>query len=180
VSTTLDFPLRLWRVVGATLAGLFFLTLTASAEDRATLLVAIHNLENPRNLTRPGAHGELGAYQFRLMTWRMHTTAPFAQALDREMSDYIAVKHYEWIKRGLLAARMPATDYNIALAWNGGLQAVIKRRSPSAAHQYAQRAVNLVAMLKAPAVSSAAAPTTTLPSPSFAADLRQSPSRPGL
>ena len=38
---------------------------TARAEDRAALLSAIHSLENPYNLTKPGAHGELGAYQFR-------------------------------------------------------------------------------------------------------------------
>lgn len=75
----------------------------------------------------------------------MHTTVPFQRALDRGTSDIIAVKHYEWLRRGLEAARVPATPYNIALAWNGGLGAVISGRSPLIAHDYAQRAANLAA-----------------------------------
>lgn len=155
--------------------------LQAHAEDRATLLAAIHNLENPRNLTRPGPRGELGAYQFRASTWRMHTTMPFEQALNREMSDIVAIRHYEWIKRGLLAARMPASTYNIALAWNGGLSATISGRAPRAAHNYAQRAVNFVSAYPPPAppVPPAAQPepkshvaTGPVPVMSFFADAR--------
>jgi hypothetical protein len=149
VNTILASPLRLWRAASA--LGFGFLTAAVAAQaddrvadDRAALLSAIHYLENPRNLTRPGAHGELGAYQFRSSTWRMHTAIPFQQALNRETSDVVAEKHYEWLKRGLEAARVPATNYNIALAWNSGLDAAIRGRAPSAAHKYAQRAVNLV------------------------------------
>lgn len=116
-------------------------------ERRATL-EAIHHLENPRNLTRPGPRGELGAYQFRAATWRMHTTLPFARAVEREISDEVAVKHYEWIRRGLEAARMPATPYNIALSWNGGLWAAVHGKSPRTAHRYAERAANLAAALR--------------------------------
>jgi hypothetical protein len=115
----------------------------AEASSRWATLEAIHNLENPRNSPKPGRHGELGAYQFRAATWRMHTNVPFNYAIDRGASDAVAIKHYEWIKRGLEAARMPATPYNIALAWNGGLGAVISGKSPRVAHDYAQRAVNL-------------------------------------
>ena len=117
------------------------------AVERADTLEAIRHLENPRNLTRPGPCGELGAYQFRPETWRMHTTIPFAEAIDREKSDRLAVTHYEWIKRGLEQARVPATPYNIALAWNGGLAAAVKGRAPRAAHRYAERAANLAAAL---------------------------------
>ncbi|MEO6245002.1 MAG: hypothetical protein ABIQ12_06170 [Opitutaceae bacterium] len=102
-------------------------------------------MENPRNLARPGAHGELGAYQFRSSTWRMHTTTPFHRALDRQVSDIIAVQHYEWLSKSLEAARLPATTYNIALAWNSGLGSVTAGRSPARAHDYAQRAANLAA-----------------------------------
>ena len=115
----------------------------AEGASRSATLEAIHKLENPRNSPRPGKHGELGAYQFRSSTWRMHTTLPFQHALNRETSDEIAIKHYEWIKRGLEAARVPATPYYIALAWNGGLSAAISGRSPRVAHDYAQRAQNL-------------------------------------
>ena len=120
---------------------------TASEVSRWVTLEVIHRLENPRNLTRPGARGELGAYQFRLATWRMHTVVPFARALDRKTSDIVAVKHYDWLKRGLEAARLPASPYYIALAWNGGLSATIAGTASSRAHEYAGRAANLAASL---------------------------------
>jgi hypothetical protein len=77
----------------------------------------------------------------------MHTSLPFSRALDRDTADNIAVKHYEWIKRGLEAARIPATPYYIALAWNSGLAAVQSGRSPRVAHDYAQRAANLASAI---------------------------------
>jgi hypothetical protein len=119
----------------------------AQAASRSATLEAIHKLENPRNSPKPGRHGELGAYQFRASTWKMHTAVPFQHALDRGTSDAIALKHYEWIKRGLEAARVPATPYYIALAWNSGLNAAITGRSPRIAHDYAQRAANLATAL---------------------------------
>lgn len=134
----------------AALLALFVGVVSAEAADRALVLEVIHQLENPRNLTRPGRYGELGPYQFRAATWRMHTNLPFRRALDRSISDQIAIKHYEWLKRGLERARMPATPYNIALAWNGGLSAAITGKAPRRAHDYAQRAANLVAILGQP------------------------------
>jgi hypothetical protein len=117
----------------------------AEEADRAATLDAIHMLENPRDLTRPGPCGELGAYQFRATTWRAYTTEPFARALDRTLSDYVAARHYDWLKQRLEVARVPATTYNIALAWNGGVRAAISGRAPRAARWYAQRAANLAA-----------------------------------
>lgn len=110
---------------------------------RWATLEAIHKLENPRNLTRPGPHGELGAYQIRPSTWRMHTKTPFYKANSRAESDIVAVRHYEWIKEGLTRNGLQATPYNIALAWNGGLTAAINGKSPRVAHDYAKRATNL-------------------------------------
>jgi hypothetical protein len=121
---------------------------TARADTRAATLEAIHQLENPRNLTRPGSRGELGAYQFRAQTWRMHTVAPFAHALDRSVSDAVAVKHYEWLRVSLERAGKPATPYAIGLAWNGGLEAVLRGNSPRAARDYAQRVANLAEALE--------------------------------
>jgi hypothetical protein len=141
---------RIARSVGALLFVLLVAISGARAASRWATLEAIHHLENPRNLTRPGARGELGAYQFRVTTWRMHTTIPFSQALDRRTSDIIAVQHYEWLKNGLEAARKPATPYNIALAWNSGLTAAIAGTSPRVAHHYAQRAANLASVLDRP------------------------------
>ena len=119
---------------------------TARAGGRGAILEAIHHLENPRNLSRPGPRGELGAYQFRAATWRMHTAVPFSRALERPLSDEIALRHYAWLKQGLESARLPATPYNIALAWNGGLRAAVQGRAPRAAHDYAQRAAQLAAV----------------------------------
>lgn len=139
----------LTRALGAWLLLTTLGTAALYASERRVTLDAIHSLENPRNLTRPGPRGELGAYQFRAETWRMHTTLPFAHAHDRTTSDYVAEKHYEWIKRGLESARLAPSPYNIALAWNGGLAAVVAGKSPPAAHRYAERAANLAAALSA-------------------------------
>lgn len=131
----------------ALLFALLAVVASAQTSSRWATLEAIHKLENPNNSPRPGRHGELGAYQFRSSTWSMHTAVPFQRAVEREISDSVAVKHYEWLKRGLETARVPATPYNIALAWNGGLGAVLRGQSPRIAHDYAQRATNLAAVL---------------------------------
>ncbi len=137
------------RVRGvAMFCALLFLALApARASIRWATLEAIHQLENPTNSPRPGPFGELGPYQFRSSTWQMHTRTPFSKALDRQTSDEVAVRHYEWLKRGLEAARVPVTPYNIALAWNGGLGAAIAGSSPRVAHDYASRVANMAAVL---------------------------------
>ena len=134
-------------------AGLLFsLALTpglqASSPSRAETLDAIHRVENPLNLTRPGKFGELGAYQFRRGTWRMHTDVPFERALDRMQSEEVAIKHYEWIRRGLIRNGFPQTPYYIALAWNGGLSSVVRGKTSRAARDYAERVTNLVVDLR--------------------------------
>lgn len=117
----------------------------AAAADRTLVLRAIHQVENPTNRTQPGPRGELGAYQFRRSTWKMHSAEPFSRANERALADEVAVKHYEWIRRGLVAAGMEPSTYNIALAWHSGLQAATSRRAPAASHRYALRVANLVA-----------------------------------
>lgn len=79
----------------------------------------------------------------------MHTQLSFEHALERPVSDTVAVKHYEWLKRGLEGAGLAATPYHIALAWNGGLSAAIAGKSPFAARDYAARAANLAAVFNA-------------------------------
>jgi hypothetical protein len=90
----------------------------------------------------------------------MHTNVPFSQALDRTVADDVAVRHYEWLRRGLEAARVPVTPYMIALAWNGGLTAAVAGRAPRVARDYAQRAANLAAdfELRRRALADAATP----------------------
>ena len=111
--------------------------------DRQATLEAIHQVENPRDLQRPGPGGELGAYQFRRATWQMYTMRPFCDALDRQVSDEVAAKHFEWLRRGLARGDCEPTTYNIALAWNAGLGSVLRQRAPARSHNYAERVVNL-------------------------------------
>ena len=120
----------------------------AFASERWETLQAINWVENPRNSTRVGPRGELGPYQFRPSTWRMHTKKPFALAVERQAADDVAVRHYEWLKRGLESNGIEATPYNIALAWNAGLDRVVNGRAPAAAYEYASQVNNLVAHLK--------------------------------
>jgi hypothetical protein len=124
----------------------FVLTLSSKAwaDDRWETLRAINWVENPTNHTRMGRFGELGPYQFRPGTWRMHTRKPFQMAIQREAADEVAVKHYEWIKRNLEKAGVDASPFNIAMAWNTGVDNVITGHAPSVSYNYAERVVNLV------------------------------------
>ncbi len=136
---------RLLLLGGVAIVALQIAPGTMRAGTRAETLEAIRAVENPRNTMRPGKHGELGVYQFRRVTWRMHTDMPFERAVDRDAAEQVALKHYEWVKRGLVRNGLPATPYNIALAWNGGLSATVRGRASKAAHNYAERVHNLVA-----------------------------------
>jgi hypothetical protein len=141
---------RVRRVAG--LLGLAFAFGCLFSEARATTrwetLEAIHCVENPRNRQTPGPCGELGAYQFRADTWRMYTRRPFSEALDRRRSDEVAVRHYDWLKASLERNGLEASVYNIALAWNAGIGAVVNGRAPSVSHEYATRVQNIAAELR--------------------------------
>ncbi len=137
------------RCLGAAvLCGALFFTAEGRAADRWEVLQAIHWVENPDNSPAPGPYGELGAYQFRRSTWRDHTTLPFEYARERVHSDAVAIKHYEWLKRGFERAGLAPTPYRIALAWNAGLTATLKGRVPATTHHYARRVTNIVESLK--------------------------------
>lgn len=130
------------------LVSAFGFTIAVRASDRWETLRAINWVENPTNQTQVGRFGELGPYQFRPATWRMHTQKPFRQAIQREAADEVAVKHYEWIKRTFEQAGVEPTVFNIAMAWNCGAEAVISGRAPAVSYQYAERVSNLVETLK--------------------------------
>lgn len=140
---------------------------TATASDRWETLRAIHWVENPTNQTHFGPKGELGPYQFRIDTWRRHTSRPFSDAIIREVSDEVAVKHYEWLKAELSRAGIDPSPFNIALAWNCGLGAVRSGRIPDSTYGYAERVTNLVAGLKARerSVLAAAGPASPVAAP---------------
>ncbi len=134
-------------VFGALLFALAFPS-AAMATDRWETLEAIHLIENPTNSLRVGRNGELGAYQFRPSTWHMYTKKPFRLAADRTESDAVAVKHYEWIKRGLERGGVDATIYHIALAWNAGLDATLRGAAPRSSRNYAERVESIAGELR--------------------------------
>ncbi|HEY8996065.1 MAG TPA: hypothetical protein VIM71_15470 [Lacunisphaera sp.] len=146
------------------LVSLVSFTVKVAADDRWETLRAINLVENPTNHTRVGRFGELGPYQFRPSTWRMHSRRPFSQAIQREAADEVAVLHYEWIKQELERAGVDASPFNIAMAWNSGLNNVINGRVPGVAYNYAERVTNLVHTFKQRARSTALA-ATTIPTP---------------
>jgi len=123
-------------------------TIKAGASDRWETLRAINWVENPTNQTAVGRFGELGPYQFRPATWRMHTARPFNLATQRAVADEVAVMHYEWIKRALEQAGVAANSFNIAMAWNCGVNAVLAGRAPTVSYNYAERVANLVETIK--------------------------------
>jgi hypothetical protein len=133
------------RLAAVFIFGCLFAVHAARASERWETLQAIHMLENPSDSHSPGSLGELGPYQFREQTWKMHTQAPFSRALDRRSSDAVAVKHYDWIKSELEKRGVAVTPYTVALAWNGGIKAVVGDHPPAAAIDYASRAANLAA-----------------------------------
>lgn len=135
----------------------------AGADDRWETLRAINWVENPTNNTRMGRFGELGPYQFRAATWRMHTKMSFRLANQREAADEVAIKHYEWIKRTLENAGVDASAFNIAMAWNTGVDNVVNGRAPGVSYDYAQRVTNLVHTFKRNAARAPVAVVADLP-----------------
>lgn len=147
-----NIPGRARLLTGAAIVLATLLVTPARATVRWETLEAIHRIENPSDSERPGPCGELGAYQFRERTWRMHTTLPFARALDRRASDAVAVRHYEWLKDRLAQAGFETSPYNIGLAWNGGITSVVRGRIRPSTRDYAERVSNLAATLRRPVV----------------------------
>lgn len=139
--------------------------LAAESTERAETLRAINWVENPTNHARRGSKGELGPYQFRSQTWRMHTRKSFQLAVVREDADEVAVKHYEFIRRGLREAGIEPTPFNIALAWNSGLGAVQRGQVPVVSYRYAERVSNLVESQRERRAVAAAKPVAPTPVP---------------
>jgi hypothetical protein len=131
------------------------LTNPLSASERWVTLKAINWVENPFNKPKAGPNGELGPYQFRANTWRAYTQKPFTLALEQKHSDDVAIQHYEWIKRSLQNSGIEPTIFYIALAWNAGLDKVVKGRAPMSAYRYATQVNNLAAELGSRAKSAA-------------------------
>lgn len=94
-----------------------------------------------------GKLGERGSYQFRRSTWRMHTSSSFDLAENREVAYTVAKRHYVWIEAQLKANGIESSPYNVALAWNAGVNAVIRGKVPDVAYDYATRVLNIASSI---------------------------------
>lgn len=116
---------------------------TGQASTNA-MLRGIRIVETQDQLHPPrGKLGERGPYQFRRSTWRMHTSSSFDLAENREVANTVARRHYAWIQTQLTANGIEPSPYNVAIAWNAGVNAVIRGRIPAVSRDYATRVVNL-------------------------------------
>lgn len=116
----------------------------ATVEDETLMVLrAIAQVESRGNPRRIGRLGERGLYQFRRDTWRQHTRESFYRAHHPGVATAVARRHYHWILAQLRSRGRQGTPYEVALAWNAGVNSVISGRAPAQAHRYAQRVVNL-------------------------------------
>ena len=127
------------------------LCLTGRASTNAVLR-GIRIVETQDQLHPPrGKLGERGPYQFRRSTWRMQTSSSFDLAENREVSNTVARRYYAWIEAQLKANGLEPSSYNVALAWNAGVNAVIRGNIPAVSHDYATRVLNLASTFVEPA-----------------------------
>ena len=139
------------RGIYTPLAGLLLATLcegptTAAVPDFGEMLECLAQLETgTTDLRRPcakiGRRGERSAWQISPQVWAVYCSAPFALASsDAQLASVVATAHLQWLRKGLERDDKPATPYNLALAWNAGLGAVLTGKAPPGAHDYAARA----------------------------------------
>lgn len=77
----------------------------------------------------------------------MHTSSSFDLAENREVANTVAKRHYAWIEAQLRANGVEPSAYNVAVAWNAGVNAVIRGSAPAVANDYATRVLNIAATL---------------------------------
>jgi len=104
--------------------------------DAPRLTGALRLREGYRGLD--GRLGERGPWQLRESVWRQHMPGmSFAMARQEAPARACALKHIAWLARQLEARGVPATAFNIAAAWNAGLEDYTTGRAPVRAYRYA-------------------------------------------
>jgi hypothetical protein len=152
------------------------LCLTGRASTNAVLR-GIRIVETQDQLHPPrGKLGERGPYQFRRSTWRMNTSSSFDLAENREVANTVAKRYYAWIEAQLQANGIEPSSYNVALAWNAGVNAVIRGNAPAVAHNYATRVLNLASTEVEPAIIPEEKPKPAWPAPVLVLD--ETPAKP--
>lgn len=112
--------------------------------NRAALLAALAEVESRNNPHAVGPAGERGLWQFRLGTWRQHTSAPFAWAHEPAKAREIAEKHLEWLRQAWVKSRgREPTARELAATWNGGVSLANGRKWPPCVVDYCERVAAL-------------------------------------
>lgn len=87
---------------------------------------------------------ERGPYQFRAITWRQHMPGvPFALAREEGPARACALKHIRWLAAQLEARGVPGSPFNVAAAWNAGLEQYVSGRAPVRAYRFAADVASL-------------------------------------
>ena len=104
--------------------------------DAPRLAGALRVREGYRGLD--GRLGERGPWQLRRSVWsRQMPGIDYAWARPYGTARACALKHIAWLARCLEARGVPATAFNIAAAWNAGLEDYTTGRAPVRAYRYA-------------------------------------------
>lgn len=98
----------------------------------AVLLHAIALVETGGRAHVVGQAGERGAFQM----------TPAVVASAGGYSERHAAKELRRIEAVMLHANIDPSPYNLALAWNAGVGAVVRGRAPESSYDYAQRVRN--------------------------------------
>lgn len=112
------------------------------ALDRGTQLAAMSEIESGNNPNKVGRAGELGPYQMGYAAWRQHTRVSFRLARNPEVARTVAERHYDWIVKEFRRHGIEPTAYNVALAWNAGVSAVLSGRYTADSVDHALRVRN--------------------------------------
>lgn len=109
----------------------------AGAEvDAGRLADAIRARENFHG--RDGAHGERGPYQITAAMWALQMPGrPFSEARRETPSRLCTLREIARLERELRRRSVDASVFNIALAWNAGLEGSTRGAAPVRAYWYA-------------------------------------------
>jgi hypothetical protein len=100
---------------------------------------ALRERETGNRPVRDGAAGERGPWQITGRVWSLQMPGkPFAQARQYGPARACAVKHVRWLAAQLQARGVHASAFNLALAWNAGLEGATRGRAPERAYEYAR------------------------------------------
>lgn len=130
-----------WAII-LLIAGLAIVSAKSAEVDVPRYLDSTRLIENVDG--RDGAHQERGPYGIRPATWRQHMgTLSFALAREERWGRECARRHVAWLQGQLQAAGIDPNVYNLALAYNAGLETVLRGRAPVRAYDHATRLRNL-------------------------------------